>query len=96
MRLGFAMIDTHGLSRIEALQQAGREAMPVAGAAIGLFALAGLIEAFLSPSAAPYSVKLAVAIVSTLLAAVLYSGSWSPAAGNRAGSADPCSLITPE
>ena len=34
MRLGFALIDTHGLSRSEAPRQAGREAMPVMGAAM--------------------------------------------------------------
>jgi uncharacterized membrane protein SpoIIM required for sporulation len=67
MRLGFALIDTRGLSRLEALRQSGREAMPVMAAAMAMFALAGLIEAFLSPSAAPYAIKAAVAIASASL-----------------------------
>jgi uncharacterized membrane protein SpoIIM required for sporulation len=67
MRLGFSMINTHGLSRIASLQQAGREAMPTMGAAMVMLAIAAMIEAFLSPSAAPYSVKVAVAIISSLL-----------------------------
>lgn len=67
MRLGFSLVDTKGLSRSAALRQASHEAMPAMGAAMVLFVLAGLIEAFLSPSAAPYAVKAAVAIVSALL-----------------------------
>jgi uncharacterized membrane protein SpoIIM required for sporulation len=67
MRLGFSMIDTHGLSRIASLQQAGREAMPTAAAAMVMLAIAAMIEAFLSPSAAPYAVKATVAIVSAVL-----------------------------
>ncbi len=63
MRLGFSLIDTEGLSRTEALRQAGRQMMPVVAVAIVLFALAGLIEANLSPSAAPYYVKAAVAVI---------------------------------
>lgn len=67
MRLGFSLIDTKGKSRRAALQLAGREAMPTMGAAIALFAMAGVIEAFLSPSSAPYAFKAAAAIFSTLL-----------------------------
>ncbi len=67
MRLGFAMIDTRGLSRMEALRQAGREAMPTMGAAMAMLFMAALIEAFLSPSPLPYPVKAGVAIVSSIL-----------------------------
>jgi uncharacterized membrane protein SpoIIM required for sporulation len=67
MRLGFSMINTHGLSRIASLQQAGREAMPTMGAAMVMLAIAAMIEAFLSPSAAPYAVKASVAVVSSVL-----------------------------
>jgi uncharacterized membrane protein SpoIIM required for sporulation len=67
MRLGFSIIDTGGLSRIASLQQAGREAMPTMGAAMVMLAMAALIEAFLSPSAAPYAVKVSVAVVSAIL-----------------------------
>jgi uncharacterized membrane protein SpoIIM required for sporulation len=65
MRLGFAMINTHGLSRIASLEVAGREAMPAMGAAMVMLAIAAMIEAFLSPSTAPYAVKVAVAVVSS-------------------------------
>jgi uncharacterized membrane protein SpoIIM required for sporulation len=67
MRLGFSLIDTHGLSRLASLRAAGEQAMSVMGASMALFAMAGVIEAFLSPSAAPYSVKAAVAIISAAL-----------------------------
>ena len=72
MRLGFSMINTHGLSRIASLEQAGREAMPTMGAAMVMLAIAAMIEAFLSPSAAPYAVKAAVAIVSSVLLVFLH------------------------
>ena len=39
--------------------------MPVMGAAMVLFFLAAMIEAFLSPSLLPYAVKAVVAIVSS-------------------------------
>jgi len=65
MRLGFSLVDTGGLTRRDSLVKAGREAMPTMGAAIVLFALAALIEGFLSPSSAPYIVKAAVAAIST-------------------------------
>jgi len=64
MRLGFALVDTHGLTRLESLAQARREAMPVIGAVILLFGLAAMIEGFLSPSPAPYWIKAAVAVLS--------------------------------
>lgn len=64
MRMGFALISTGGLTREAALHRASKEAMPIMGAAIVLFALAALIEGFLSPSAAPYWVKAAVAAAS--------------------------------
>ncbi len=67
MRLGFSLIQTHGLTRLASLRQAGRQAMPIMGAAIVLFALAALVEAFLSPSPAPYWVKALVAVFSASL-----------------------------
>ncbi len=65
MRLGLAMINTRGMSRSESLRIAGRETMPTIGAAMFLFAAAGLIEAFLSPSSAPYALKALVAAASS-------------------------------
>lgn len=64
MRLGFSLIDTRGMGRIDALQQAAREMMPCAAAAMIMFMLAAAIEAFISPSAAPYWVKATVAVFS--------------------------------
>jgi uncharacterized membrane protein SpoIIM required for sporulation len=72
MRLGFALVDTQGLTRSAALRSAARQSMPVMGAAMALFFLAALIEGFLSPSIAPYGVKAAVAIVSAVLLVAYY------------------------
>jgi uncharacterized membrane protein SpoIIM required for sporulation len=67
MRLGFSMINTQGLSRMSALREAGRLAMPVMGLALALMLMANVIEGFLSPSSAPYAVKAGVALFSTAL-----------------------------
>jgi uncharacterized membrane protein SpoIIM required for sporulation len=67
MRLGFALISTGGLSRIDSLRLAARQAMPIMGTAMVMFALAALIEGFISPSALPYVVKAGVAIISAVL-----------------------------
>ncbi len=67
MRLGFALVHTHGRRRIESLRLAGIDAMPMACAAVVMFVLAAGIEGFLSPSAAPYELKAAVAIGSALM-----------------------------
>lgn len=72
LRLGLSWIMTGGWSRRAALVQAGHQAMPVMGAAVVLFALAALIEGFVSPSAAPYAVKAAVALLSCLLLAFYF------------------------
>ena len=45
--------------------QSGPQVMPVVGAAMVMFFLAALIEGFLSPSAAPYWVKICVALLSS-------------------------------
>jgi len=71
MRLGFSLIATGGLSRSASLRRAAAEAMPAAGAAVVLFCLAALIEGFVSPSSAPYVVKAAVAVGSSV-ALLLY------------------------
>lgn len=64
MRLGFSLVQTNGLSRLDSLRREAREAMPTMGAAMALFFFAALIEGFLSPSPAPYAVKAAVAVLS--------------------------------
>lgn len=72
MRLGFSLVDTKGLARSESLRRAAGQAMPVMGAAMAMFFLAALIEGFLSPSEAPYWVKAAVAITSSVLLLAYY------------------------
>ncbi len=67
MRLGFSLVSTGGFRRIASLRLAAVEAMPVMGSAIVMFLLAAMIEAFLSPSPAPYWVKAAVAIITSAM-----------------------------
>ncbi len=64
MRLGFALIDTQGYGRFEALRMAAARAVPVMWAFTILFVLAALIEGFISASPIPYAVKIGVAIFS--------------------------------
>ena len=64
MRLGFSIVFTRGLARTVSLRRAAKESLPTMGAAGIMFAMAALIEGFLSPSAAPYWVKAAVAVFS--------------------------------
>ena len=65
MRLGFSLVQTHGLTRVASLRRAAKQAMPVMGAALLMFLLAAFIEAAISPSSAPYEVKAAVGIISS-------------------------------
>ncbi|REK06806.1 MAG: stage II sporulation protein M [Planctomycetota bacterium] len=67
MRLGFALVDTGGLSRIKSLQRAVYQAVPTMAMAVILFCLAAVIEGFISPSSLPYAAKAGVAVVSTIL-----------------------------
>src|SRR6267142_751930 len=63
LRLGLSWMMTNGLTRSSALRKAGRQVMPVVGAAMVMFFMAALIEGFLSPSAAPYALKIIVALI---------------------------------
>jgi uncharacterized membrane protein SpoIIM required for sporulation len=74
MRLGFSLIATEGLTRGASLGRAAREATPVMAASGALFCLAAFLEGFLSPSAAPYAVKVAAAVASTVLIAAYVLG----------------------
>lgn len=65
MHLGFGLINTKGLQRGDALRKSAREAMPTMGAALILFFLAALVEAFISPRIMPYAIKAAVAVTSS-------------------------------
>jgi uncharacterized membrane protein SpoIIM required for sporulation len=72
LRLGLSWMMPGGLTRGSALVKAGRDVMPVMGAAMVMFFMAALIEGFLSPSAAPYWLKVLVAIVSSSLLAFYF------------------------
>jgi len=72
LRLGLSWMMTKGLTRGAALRKAGRQVMPIVGAAMVMFFLAALIEGFVSPSAAPYPLKIAVALFSSGLLAVYF------------------------
>jgi hypothetical protein len=65
LRIGISWLATGGFTRESSLRKTAEEAMPIMGAAIGLFFLAALIEGFLSPSSAPYWVKAIVAMLSS-------------------------------
>jgi uncharacterized membrane protein SpoIIM required for sporulation len=65
MKLGFSLVMTDGLSRIDSLRKTAWEVLPTMIAAGVLFGLAALVEGFISPSALPYEVKAAVAVFST-------------------------------
>lgn len=65
LRLGWSWISTRGMTRLASLRETAVYCMPIIGAMMVLFFLAALIEGFLSPSSAPYSVKAAVAILSS-------------------------------
>jgi uncharacterized membrane protein SpoIIM required for sporulation len=65
LRLGWSWISTGGLTRLASLRKTAEECMPTIGAMMVLFFLAALIEGFLSPTAVPYFVKAAVAVLSS-------------------------------
>lgn len=73
LRMGFSLVDAKGRRRMDALQQEGRQALKIVGLAAVLFVIAAFIEGFVSPSALPYPVKLAVAVASAVaLAAYIF------------------------
>ncbi|MCO8121408.1 stage II sporulation protein M [Stieleria sp. TO1_6] len=65
LRLGVGLFHTRGLSRVESVREAGRQAVPIMAASAVMFILAALTEGFLSPSGAPYLVKVVWSIVSS-------------------------------
>ncbi|HWB13598.1 MAG TPA: stage II sporulation protein M [Pirellulales bacterium] len=67
MRLGFAIIDTRGMTRGASLRLAAKEAVTSVSFSVILFCLAAFIEGYISPSSLPYAVKASVAVVSTCL-----------------------------
>jgi uncharacterized membrane protein SpoIIM required for sporulation len=65
LRIGVGLFSTGGLSRIDSLFQASRQAVPIMAASAVLFFLAALTEGFISPSPLPYTLKAAWAILSS-------------------------------
>lgn len=65
LRLGYSWICSQGMERFASLQKTAFETMPLMGAAMVMFVLAAIIEGFLSPSAAPYGIKAALAVLSS-------------------------------
>ncbi|MCC6126055.1 MAG: stage II sporulation protein M [Pirellulales bacterium] len=67
MRLGFAIVETRGLTRGDSLVKTGRESVSVVCAAVIMFLMAAGIEAFLSPSEAPYEIKALTAVLTSAM-----------------------------
>lgn len=73
LMIGYALLDTGGLTRLAALRQAARSAVTlVVGAAVMLL-MAALVEGFWSPSSAPDVVKWLVAAVNTGLCLIYFT-----------------------
>ncbi|MCD0461123.1 stage II sporulation protein M [Roseiconus lacunae] len=67
LRLGMGLFYTRGMSRVDSIRESGREAVPVMAASATMFILAAFTEGFLSPSGAPYLIKVAWSILSSAL-----------------------------
>lgn len=78
MRLGFALVDTRGYTRGASLRRMLAGVMPTMGAAMVMFAIAALIEGFLSPSPAPYWVKATVGAATSGLLVFYFVGLGQP------------------
>ena len=63
-RIGFALIITNGMQRMDSVRAAAITATPMAFLFLLLFFTAAFIEGFISPSSLPYEVKVAVATIS--------------------------------
>ncbi|MEN3362499.1 MAG: hypothetical protein V7637_6481 [Mycobacteriales bacterium] len=63
LKLGWAWIDPGRLPRGRALAEAGRVAVTVAIGLVAVLALSGAIEAFVTPSALPTSVRIGIGVV---------------------------------
>jgi uncharacterized membrane protein SpoIIM required for sporulation len=72
LRLGLSWMMTGGLTRSASLRKAGRQVMPIVGAAMVMFFMAALIEGFLSPSGLPYELKIGVALLSSTLLGIYF------------------------
>lgn len=76
LRLGWALVDTHGWSRWESLRRTAPEALGTAGLATVLFFMAAFIEAFVSPSTLSWGAKALVAEASGVVMIVYFGLAW--------------------
>ncbi len=67
LKLGYSLVDTGGLTRVDSLKLAGRPAITLVLGSTLFLSIAALIEGFWSPSSAPDPVKWAVAAANTAL-----------------------------
>jgi uncharacterized membrane protein SpoIIM required for sporulation len=64
LQLGWALLNPGRYTRRDALGLAARRAVTLVLAAFPLLAIAGVIEGFLSPSSAPYGVRVGIGLIS--------------------------------
>lgn len=75
LRLGVSWISTGQLHRFDSMKKAGKEMLPIACCAVVLFALAAVIEGFISPTPSaymPWWFKGAIAVLTSSLMAVYF------------------------
>ena len=63
LRLGWTIIDPGPLPRVQALAKTGRETITIAIGAIGMLAVSGVIEAFVTPSPLPTWARIGIGAV---------------------------------
>jgi uncharacterized membrane protein SpoIIM required for sporulation len=63
LRLGWTIIDPGPLPRVQALAKGGRETITIAIGAIGMLAVSGVIEAFVTPSPLPTWARIGIGAV---------------------------------
>ncbi|MCL2348020.1 MAG: stage II sporulation protein M [Planctomycetaceae bacterium] len=75
LRIGFAMISTGGLSRVDAVRKAAKRAAPIAFLAVFFFFCAAMIEAFVSPNPMQVLQEIGINPVDVKRGVALLSGS---------------------
>jgi uncharacterized membrane protein SpoIIM required for sporulation len=72
MRMGFSLVATGGLTRKASLTKAAREAVPTMAAFVVLFLMAAFIEWLISPLDIGWSIKIAIATISSIMLLVYF------------------------
>jgi len=90
LRIFWTMVDPGGLPRSRALVEAGLSLITVAIGLVGVLAVAGLIEGFVTPSSLPWGVKVAIGALALAVfwAYVLVLGRRAVRAGETGGLRD--------